>query len=110
MKFKPKNGGYNVNPNMPSADHWENTSKAPCTRCQKVHRWNSDICMEAQNKNGEDLEPLSAQEFAKRLQAKWDRGFYFSKQLKSAHSSPTVKESAAASSSATTKLSNNQGK
>jgi hypothetical protein len=106
LKFKPKNGGVNVNPNMPSADYWENTSKTPCDRCGDLHRWHSDICTAGKHKKGDDLPPLTPQEFATRLKAKWDRGFYFSKPLRSEHPSPSAKDSAQAASTATAKLSN----
>jgi hypothetical protein len=53
---------------------------------------------------GKQMTPLTATEFATRLQQRWDKGYAFSKPINS-FKSPTVEATASAAAAAQTKLS-----
>jgi hypothetical protein len=104
FKFKTKKGGYNVNPNMKDPDYWENSGKVKCSRCDWIHRWNSEHCTNERNSAGKNIEPkLSPQEQLQRLKRRWDMGFFFSKPIDE-YASPTVQESAQSSASTAQRL------
>jgi hypothetical protein len=108
MKFRLGKAGYNINPNLKNADYWENTTKSPCTRCDEVHRWNSELCTSLKKKDGTTIQPpLTATEFATRLKARWDHGFFFSKPINE-FKGPTAQQSAAAASTTSAKLTSNK--
>ena len=107
LKFRTRKGGFNVNPNLKSSDYWENADKTLCSRCDLLHRWNPDACTADKNSAGEKITPpLTAQEFAIRLKKRWDRGFFFSKQI-AEYKSPSAQDSAQKAASATSKLQQN---
>lgn len=107
LKFRTRNGGFNVNPNLKSGDYWENVNKTLCSRCDLLHRWLPDACTADKNAAGEKIHPpLTAQDFAIRLKKRWDRGFYFSKPIAD-YKSPSAQDSAQKAASATSKLQQN---
>lgn len=107
LKFRTRKGGFNVNPNLKSSDYWENAEKTLCSRCDLLHRWNPDACTTDKNAAGEKINPpLNAQEFAIRLKKRWDRGFFFSKQIAD-YKSPSAQDSAQKAASSTSKLQQN---
>jgi hypothetical protein len=110
LKFRTRKGGFNVNPNLKGSDYWENANKTLCSRCDQLHRWNPDACTADKNAAGEKINPpLTAQEFAIRLKKRWDRGFFFSKQI-SDYKSPSAQDSAHQAASASAKLQLNSNK
>jgi hypothetical protein len=102
----PVSANKNVNPNfVPGLS--DNPTKAPCERCgaNPGHRWNSDLCTADRSMaKGKQMTPLTATEFATRLQQRWDKGYAFSKPINS-FKSPTVEATASAAAAAQTKLS-----
>jgi hypothetical protein len=110
LKFRTRKGGFNVNPNLKGSDYWENADKTLCSRCDLLHRWLPDACTADKNAAGEKIDPpLTAQEFAIRLKKRWDRGFFFSKQIAD-YKSPSAQDSAQKAASATSKLQQNSNK
>lgn len=108
LKFRLGKAGYNINPNLKHADYWENTTKSPCPRCDEVHRWNTEFCTALKKKDGTTIQPpLTAQEFAIRLKARWDHGFFFSKPINE-FKGPTAQQSAAVASTTSAKLTSNK--
>jgi hypothetical protein len=57
MTFKDKHGNLNINPNM-KQNLDLNQSKTPCVRCDKVKKWNVNMCSDPLNKAGEKSCPL----------------------------------------------------
>jgi hypothetical protein len=107
LKFRTRKGGFNVNPNLKSSDYWENADKTLCSRCDLLHRWNPDACTADKNATGEKIIPaLTPQEFALRLKKRWDRGFFFSKQI-AEYKSPSAQDTAHKTASTTSKLQHN---
>lgn len=97
LSYKNRYGAINVNPNLNLALD-DNPDKIPCTRCiDYTHRWTSDLCTVPQRKDGTKIEPpLTATEFAQRLKARWDKGFFFKEDFSKStqqHKSPSAKES-----------------
>jgi hypothetical protein len=94
----------NVNPNF-VIDINHNPNQLPCERCiDYTHRWGKDLCTTNKRKDGTLVEPaLTPTEFAERLKARWDAGFFFNEAL-SNHASPSAQDSAKASLSAATNI------
>ena len=101
LAFKTK-AGPNVNPNFQLTLN-ENQPNALCSRCGKLHRWLQDLCTALKNAQGENCAPLSPEAFKRRLQARWDKGYYFSKPL-DAYKSPSPSDAAAAAAQTSHKL------
>lgn len=101
LAFKTK-AGKNVNPHFKLSLN-DNTSNTPCSRCGKVHRFLADLCTALKTAEGETCPPISPEEFKRRMKARWDKGFYFSKAL-DAYKSPSPSDVAAAAAHASQKI------
>lgn len=95
----------NVNPNY-KLNLNDNPKKLACTRCiDYVHKWTSDLCTTPKRQDGTLVEPaLTAPETFERLLGRWNRGFFFSEELKS-FKSPSAQESFAAAATAAANVS-----
>ena len=77
MTFKDKHGNLNINPNM--KQHLDlNQSRTPCERCDKIKKWNVDMCSDPLNKAGEKIVPaLTFAESQAQAIKRWNAGFFF---------------------------------
>lgn len=102
--YKNSYGNVNVNPNYkPNLN--DNPKKIACTRCiDYVHKWTSDLCTTPKRHDGTLVEPaLSAPETAERLLGRWNRGFFFSEELKT-YKSPSAQDSSTAAATAAAQI------
>ncbi len=101
LAFKTK-AGKNVNPNFKLSLN-DNKANTPCSRCGKIHRFLADLCTALKNAEGDNCPPLTPEEFKRRMTARWNKGYYFSKAL-DAYKSPSPSDVAAAAANTSQKL------
>jgi hypothetical protein len=101
----PASNNKNVNPNFKS-DLDDNPSKAKCDRCAYIHKWPSALCTNTNHAvKGTKISSLTPDELKARLQQRWDKGYYFSKDIAAlTYTSPSAGGAAAASASASKKI------
>ena len=70
----------NVNPNF-KQDLNHNPERKTCSRCQEVHRYKDADCTSGKTKEGAVLTSLPSDEYKKRMERRWNDGFFAAKPL-----------------------------
>ena len=77
LTFRNKSGKVNVNPNLKKNMPAENPDKVACCHCGYVHNFLEKYCTSERDSKGTQLEPISKEEIARRLHARWNNGHFF---------------------------------
>jgi hypothetical protein len=98
LEYKNRRNQVNHNPNM-KQDLNLNPENTPCTRCEEVHRYPSELCTAPVRSSKKGQPALTPEEHNMRIRARWDAGFFFAKPLAS-YASPSPQDAAAQASKA----------
>ena len=70
----------NVNPHF-KQDLNHNPERKACSRCQEIHRYKDADCTSGKTKDGTTLTSLPSDEYKRRMERRWNDGFFAAKPL-----------------------------